>query len=149
MPISGGQIIDADTLNHLKPTTYLAEASATQTGVIVDTDVTGATQTFTTETDNAVYTVVGTFDMDWQGAAISGNVISGKLAVDGVIQAREAHGEQSVGAAGDRFTGAQVWRGTLATAGSHTIKLVVSIPSANQRTTTPHTALLIEIHEVV
>lgn len=149
MPILAGQIIDAATLNHLKPATYDAVASANLVGIVVDTDITGATVTFTTETDNAVYVAEGFFDMDWTAGAAVGLVIIGKLAVDGAIQSEEAHAEQAAGANGDRMSTAMGWRGTLATAGSHTIKLVGSVPDADQKINGTHTTLLVTIHEVV
>lgn len=149
MPLSSGQVVTADDLNHLKPATYGARATADLVGVVVDTDVTGATVTFTTETDNAVYVANGSFGTDYNGPAAAGLFIRGKLSVDGVIQTGEAQTEQAGGNTGDRLTPSQVWRGTLATAGSHTIKLVASVNDADQRVLADHTALAVTIHEVV
>lgn len=149
MPISSGQVVTADDLNHLKPTTYSARATADLVGVVVDTDIVGATIPVDTETDNAVYVVHGTFGADWGGAATAGNFVRGKLAVDGVTQTGEAQFEQATGASGDRIPGSQVWRGTLAVAGSHTLKLIGTVNDADQRILADHTALVIDIHEVV
>lgn len=150
MPILTGQIVTADDLNHLKPTTYHQDATSNLAGVVVNTDVPGATITFDTETDNAVYVAEGNFDMDWQGAAAAGAVMIGRLSVDGVIATGDVNVEQAAGANGDRLGGAtRTWRGTLATAGSHTIKLVASVPDADQRVTSPHTGLTVTIYEVV
>jgi hypothetical protein len=117
-------------------------------GVVVDTDITGATVTFDTETDNAVYVVHASYTADWTGAA-AGVFIIGKCAVDGVIQPGEAAMRQAAGAANDRLVGARSWRGTLAAAGAHTIKLVGSVADVDQRITFPSTGLVVEIHEVV
>lgn len=149
MPILSGQVVTADDLNHLKPATYYAEATSNLAGVAADADIPGATVTFETETDNAVYVAHGDFDMDWNGAAAATLIQFGSLSVDGVLQTREAYGEQAAGANGDRIPAARTWYGTLATAGSHTIKLVGTVPDADQRINSPHSALTVTIHEVV
>lgn len=149
MPILAGQIVTADDLNNLKTASYAARATGTLTGIVVNTDVPGATITLTTATNNAVYVAHATFDVDWQGAAAVGNVVVGKLNVDGTLQAGDCNVEQAAGATGDRIPGSQVWRGTLAAAGSHTLKLQASVPSAQQRILNPHTAIEVTIHEVV
>lgn len=143
--ILSGQIVTAADLNHLKPATYAANSTAALAGIVVDTDLTGATVTFDTETDNAVYVVNGSFGCDWNGAATA--FILGKLSVDGAIQSHESQVQLSGGAAGDRLHGAQNWRGTLATAGPHTIKLVGSVGDVDQQLTTPHCTLIITIYE--
>lgn len=149
MPILSAQIVTAADLNHLKPATYHANASATLTGVVANADVVGATITLTTETNNAVYMATGNFDMDWQGAA-AGAVMIGRLSVDGVVATGDINSEQAAGAAGDRLGGAsRTWRGTLAVAGSHTLKLIGTVPDVDQRITFPHTGLTVVIYEVV
>lgn len=149
MPILSGQVVTVNDLNHLKPATYYAASNANLPGIVVNTDVPGATVTFTTETDNAVYVVNAFFDMDWQGAAAVGNLITGMLYVDGAHVSGDTNGEQAAGANGDRLPGSHVWQGTLALAGSHTAKLVASIPVATQRIANPHTAIQVTVYEVV
>jgi hypothetical protein len=149
VPISSGQVVTAEDLNRLKPTTYRAVASANLVGIVADTDITGATITLTTETDNAVFVCTGVFDMDWQGAAAVANVIVGKLFVDGVQETAQALAEQAAGANGDRISTSQTWRGTLATAGSHTLKLVGTVPDADQKINSTHTTITVTIYEVV
>lgn len=149
MPLSSGQVVTADDLNHLKPTTYLARCDANLVGIVVDTDISGCSIPLTTETDNAVYVAELFIGADWQTPAAAGNVIQGKLSVDGSIQSGVAQMEQAAGTTGDTGTPGMVWRGTLATAGVHTLKAVASIPDADQRIVTPHTALAVTIYEVV
>ena len=147
MPILSGQVVTADDLNHLKPTTYQARASATLNGIVVNADVVGATITLTTETDNAVFVVSAAFDFRWTG--IAALTATGNLSVDGVLQSGQAIAGQNPGASADRMTAGNVWRGTLATAGSHTLKLVGSLPDTDQHIEQPHTALVVVIYEVV
>lgn len=149
MPILSGQVVTADDLNHLKPATYHAAATGTLVGVATNTDIPGATITFDTETDNAVYVAHGDFDMNWNGAAAATLIVRGSLSVDGVLQTRQAFGEQAAGANGDRLPAGYEWRGTLAVAGTHTIKLVGTVPDADQQITHPGTALTLTIYEVV
>lgn len=149
MGFLAGERVTAARLNRLQPKTFIARASADLTGVVTDTDVTGATITLTTETNNAVYVAIAPAIADWNGAAGSTNFVRCKLSVDGAIQSAETQAEQAAGAAGDRIPGAQVWRGTLATAGSHTLKLVATINDADQRLLQEHTALQVTIYEVV
>jgi hypothetical protein len=148
VPISSGQVVTAEDLNRLKPTTYSAVASANLVGIVADTDITGATITLTTETDNAVYVCTGVFDCDWTGAAAS-LVIVGKLAVDGALQTAQALCQQVTGADGDRVSVSQTWRGTLAAAGSHTLKLAGTVPDVDQKINSTHTTITATIYEVV
>ena len=114
MPILSGQIVTADDLNHLKPTTYHADSTAILTGIVANADVVGATITLTTETDNAVYVAEGNFDMDWTGTAGVGAVAIGRLSVDGVVATGDVNVEQFAGVNGDRLGGvSRTWRGTL------------------------------------
>jgi len=147
MPILSGQIVTADDLNHLKPATYHASASVSLVGVVTDADIVGATITFDTDTDNAVYVATGDFDADWDGAATG--LFQGKLAVDGGIQTELVLISQAAGAAGDRIPGSHTWRGTLATAGTHTLKLIGTVPDVDQAFESVHTALTLVIYEVV
>jgi hypothetical protein len=85
-----------------------------------EADITGATVTFTTLRPNARYLCMGSFYFSAIGA--SGHIASGKLSVDGTTQTPAANftGDNATPA---RTNSSQTWSGTLATAGSHTLKL--------------------------
>lgn len=149
MPIASGQVITADILNHLKPTVRSVASTANLAGIVVDTDVTGATLTFDTETDNAVYEALGFFYMLKNGA--STGLADGKLSVDGTIVPITdgfAVFQQAAGNVNDRATVAMGWTGTLATAGTHTIKLVASLPDADDQVRAG-SKLVLRIYETV
>lgn len=144
MPFASGEKVRASKLNRIQPTTYIARSSGDVTGAVTDTDVTGATITLTTLADNAIYDATAFFDFDLTGAVTTIGI--GKLSVDGVLLTPSAFFEAEVTT--DRATPGQLWRGTLAAAGSHTLKLTVSLP-ANMAVRNPHTVLHVMITEVV
>lgn len=86
----------------------------------VEADITGATVTFTTARANARYLVMGSFY--FSSTAANNNVASGKLSVDGAVQTAFAN-FTGLNTTPDRMNAAQSWAGTLAAAGSHTLKL--------------------------
>lgn len=146
MPILSGQVVTANDLNHLKPTTYLAAQTADVSGSVTDTDLTGLTITLTTETDNAIY--LATCFLDFDHSASTSTVALGKFVVDGSTQSGEVVYQQGTAVTTDRMTPGNTWRGTLATAGSHTLKMIATIP-ANITCHLTNSKLHVVIYEVV
>lgn len=146
MAILAGEIVTAGRLNRMQPTTYAARATGTLAVTSTVTDVAGATVTFDTVAANAIYTVHATFDIGQ--IATTTNDCFGRLSVDGVLSSELAiYGGQ---VSSDRATVGQIWRGTLASSGSHTIKLQASTTSINQfQVFITHTGLIVTIYEVV
>lgn len=145
MPILAGQIIEAAALMRLQTKSY----SATGTGGPLvgpqsNADVTGCTLTITTETAGATYKAWVVIDHDKTTANSSVNF--GRLNVDGVNQSTTTGSAQD--AVTDRTVAGQNYHGVLATAGSHTLKVVASPPTGNQILNT-NTTLVVEITEVV
>jgi hypothetical protein len=130
-----------------KPMILSAAATATQDLTTTEVDITGATLTFTTLKANARFMCTGSFYFASIGVANSG-VASGKLFVDNVVQAGFANftGDS---ATPDRMNLSQTWIGTLAAAGSHTLKLraVGSAAVAAQRTNATSTTLTVMVFE--
>jgi len=148
MPFAAGEIITAGRLNRLQPVTYEASATADLTLSTTETDIVGATVTLTTQTAGAVFVVEGTFDFSAATGA-AGVIMVGRLSVDGSTDIEEAHADGST--TGARVTANQEWRGTLATAGDHTLKLraLKSAAGGTMSARTIHTKVLITIYEVV
>ena len=146
MPILSGDIVTAATLNRLQTKSYHADATSAVGPSVTDTDVPGATITFNTETDGATFVATGDYDFDYSGAATV--LEQGKLVVDGAIQAGTANCQDNSSGANDRRTHSRTWHGTLATAGSHTIKLTVTLGSGITVNAT-HTGITVRIDEVV
>jgi hypothetical protein len=147
MAILAGEIVSAGRLNRLQPVTYDAVCSSALTVTTTETDVDGASVTFTTAADGAVYVVEGIFDIIVDTASAGVNVL-GRCAVDGVPQTASAPYEMN---ATDRGPANQVWRGTLGSAGSHTIKLRASKTGAGgvARVLNINSTLTVTIYEVV
>ena len=146
MAFFAGEIVTATRLNRLQPVSYGVAASGALTLTTTVTDVPGATITLNTLTANAVYKAWAVFDMVVVTAA-TGNNMNGYLSVDGAQQTAVAAHEM---VAADLDTVAQQWRGTLATAGSHTLKLRGNRSAAGDGTiAAAHTTLIVEISEVV
>lgn len=133
-PLAGSRIKAANT-----PDPYILSAPATSSTAISGTpatDLTGATITFTTAQPNASVLVTGVFDAQ---TTATGAVGVGTCVVDGATQSGQATwGLTTLNARG---TVTQVWNVTLATAGSHTIKLQGALSSASGTVTygTTHT----------
>jgi hypothetical protein len=144
MPILAGERVTAARLNRLQPKTYSVTSNALLSGSVTDSDVPGASISLTTETDNAVYLATAAADLDLSGATT--NLGRCKLSVDSSIQSPEALFQAA--AATDRVTASQQWRGTLGSAGSHTLKLVATLP-ASMDLRNIHTGLIVVIYEVV
>lgn len=144
MPLGAGAKLRAATANLFQPTDYFATATADLSSLSTDVDIVGATVTFTTINANAKYTARAVFDMDLIGASTT--IIRGKLVVDGSTQAAEGLFEAEVTT--DRSTVPQQWNGTLASSGSHTIKLR-GTTTANTNIRLTHTTLSVTITEVI
>jgi hypothetical protein len=141
---ASGEKIRASRLNRIQPVSYLANANGDVPALSTDVDVPGATITLTTLAANAVYVAVAFFDFDLTGASTATG--TGKLVVDGATQTATANmaGEVTT----DRMTPGQTWKGTLASAGSHTLKLTATT-GASQIVQDTHTTLQVTIYEVV
>jgi hypothetical protein len=87
----------------------------------VEVDITAATVTFTTTKANAKFIAFGSFYFSCIGGASSG-IALGKLNVDGTNAAGFAN-FTGLFSTPERHNLAQVWTGTLAAAGVHTLKL--------------------------
>lgn len=146
MPILAGEVVTAARLNRLQPVTYHADATAAVGPSVTDADITGATITLTTQTNNAIFVATGDYDFDYSGAATA--LEQGKLVVDGSIQAGTANCQDGTATTNDRRTHSRTWRGTLATAGSHTLKLTCTLGSGITVNAT-HTGITVTIYEVV
>lgn len=149
MPFSAGEIGLASKFNRIQPTTYdVAATTAPVTLTTSNQDVTGATITFSTTAANAIYVATACFDFEATTAAVT--VMQGRLSVDAAVQTEEALLDGSI-SSDQRATVYQQWRGTLASSGSHTIKLVAlkSLNVGVMRVNHIHTTLTVVIYEVV
>ncbi len=109
-----GSLSSASALKYLE-----ARSSADETVTTSVTDVNGATLTFTTPAANTVVKVTSYWDVSTTGGT---DTFIGTLYVDGSVYGfGEAH-DEGAGTSG-RTTLAQGWTVTLASAGSHTLKL--------------------------
>lgn len=127
MAIAAGERITAARLNRLQPVDYHAVASASLTRTTTAyADITGATVTFTTTTANASYRVIAVFDCA-VGTSSATTDMNGRIDVDGVAGTGLAkHQMDNL----DRDSVTLTEKGTLASAGSHTIKLQGALSAA-------------------
>nr|MDT0658020.1 hypothetical protein [Micromonospora sp. DSM 115978] len=146
--ILAGEIVSAGRLGALQPTTYYAVCTTDLVAGNTDQDVVGATVTFDTVFDNAVYVAEAVFDMDGVTSG-STSVCIGMLNVDGVTDSAQALSQVGSASASSRVTAAQRWHGTLASAGSHTIKLMGTTPSGGVKINAVHTTLTVTTYEAV
>ncbi|MGW5352198.1 hypothetical protein ACWERV_17015 [Streptomyces sp. NPDC004031] len=144
MGFLAGETVTADRLNRLQPTVYFAIGSGMVVGAQTNADVPSATITLTTQTAGATYTAECVWDVDLTGATTATG--TARMMLDGTAQPPLAVFGQEV--ATDRLTTAQNYSGTLATAGSHTFKLVAS-PAANQQIQGVNSSIKVTIYEVV
>lgn len=116
MTFLAGQKVTATILNNHVIKTLEARSSADETVTTTETDVNGATLTFTTPVANTIVTIDSYWDVT---STVAGDLLIGTLYVDGTKSTQgEAHGGFV-----NRGTVAQGWTATLAAAGSHTLKL--------------------------
>jgi hypothetical protein len=124
MTFTAGQKLAASDLDQILTTSSQLIGGAQTTGSITLTtstvDLTGSSVTFTTTYANTKFALWAVFDV--QAGSSGGSVtFIGTAVVDGTtLSGGEAH--LSAGS-GTRVTLPQMWIGTLAAAGSHTIKL--------------------------
>jgi len=103
------------------PTTIEAQANAALTLSTTATLVAGTSDTFTTSIPNALALVTGTFDFD--ATVLGFGVAVGELQLDGATAPGQAiYGPSATG----RQTVSQTWVLAIATAGSHTLRLMAS-----------------------
>ena len=143
MAFLAGEVITAARLNRLQSTTYSAIGTTTIAASSTNVDVPSATVTFTTETAGATYRAFCVWDFNSLGASAGSS--TGRLVVDAANQLPLAVFRQD--ATADRGTQAQNYTGTLGTAGSHTLKLIVST-STNTECLGSNCSIIVEITEV-
>lgn len=146
MPILAGQIVTAGQLNRLRPVTYFAQESSTLTRTVTTAaDIPGATVTFNTEAANAVYRVDATFDSAVGTSSATTDMI-GTIVIDGATAPVSGrHQMDNL----DRDSVYAMATGTLAAAGSHTIKLQGALSAAaGSGTWQAFTSLIVTIYEV-
>ncbi|MDX2679300.1 hypothetical protein [Streptomyces soliscabiei] len=127
MAYLAGERMTAGRTNRLQPVDYDAAAtSALPVATTTYADIPGCSITFTTAVAGATYKAWGTFDCNV--TTTSGSILMvGHLLVDGVVDTGIAvYGMDTL----DRATIAMTWKGTLAAAGSHTLKLQGALTSA-------------------
>ena len=149
MALLAGEIVTAGRLGRMQPVTYEAQASgALAMTDTTETDIPGATVTLSTAAANAIYVVTATFDASVTTTNAS-TLMVGKLTVDGSIQTGTAIHAMDTAL---RTTIPMTWRGTLASAGSHTLKLRGNLSAAAAGTASfiqTNTRIAITILEVV
>lgn len=151
MALDAGAVVTADELRRLRPTVYDATATSDLAAGQTAQPVPGASITLDTETDGAVFVAEATFDFDGVGSGSTAHVF-GFLAVDGVTQSGEALFQVSSASANVRAVVGQMWRGTLAGAGSHTFALLGTTPGSagnGIEINSQHTKIRVTIYEVV
>jgi hypothetical protein len=139
-----GENITAGRLNRLQPAVYNGPASGTVAASSTNVDVPGATVTFNTVAANAVAHCYWVTDFDLSGATTT--IGTSRLLLDGVTaSAKTSTYEAEV--ATDRSSVAQMDQYTIATPGSHTIKVQATTPA--NMTVGLQTSLRVEVVEIV
>jgi hypothetical protein len=157
MPILAGQTVTAGQLNRMQPTPYYEQAGTpTNLSTTTFVDIGGCSITLTTAAANAAYTVQANFSFDTVTSVASAPFpyTRGALDVNGVVQSGEARwSEGTTGMdTGDYSMSSKSWSGTLAAAGSHTLKLVGALNSVTGGpviASTGFTDITVVIYEVV
>lgn len=137
-PFTAGQKLHASDLNFFI-VGAACNSSLTLNGGAV-TDISGATVTFTTTHTNVVVTCTGIFDMQANSFSSVAAAI-GHLSVDGSDQTTQAIFVAT--ATNQRACVSQCWTITLASSGSHTLKLRANGGSAGSQYSVlnPHTTI--------
>lgn len=144
MSFAPGQFITAQRLNRLQNQIYTVEGGTIAAGAGTNVDVPGVTETFTTETNNAIAHCLWVIDFDLTGGVTAS--ATSRLLLDAVTSSTRFivwAGEVTT----DRGQVAQVQDFTLPTAGSHTIKAQVTTSAL--QAIGPYCSLRIEVEEVV
>lgn len=144
MPIPAGGIVTAGQLSRMQPVPYKAVAASALVGPQSNADIPGASITLTTQAPNAIVVAEAVFDFD-PSSSIS-SLANGRLVIDG-SGVGEFAVYQSIGATQDRQGTPQNYRETLAAAGSHTLKLITTLPT--NMTMNVYTTLIVTVYEVV
>ncbi|WP_320069598.1 hypothetical protein [Micromonospora sp. RTGN7] len=139
MTILAGDDLSAARLNRLQPVVYSTATSASLALTATQTDLPGGGITFNTTAAGAVWVAWAAYDFNQLAATT--NDCFGRLVVDGATQtALAAFGGVAVS---ERGSVSQTWTGTLAAAGSHTIKLAGRATAASQYEVLPATTTLV------
>lgn len=144
MAILAGEIVTGGRLGLLQPTPYYAIGTGSVAASQTNADVPSAVVTPTTVNANATYTAICTWDFSRSGASTALTV--GRLSVDGVAQ--NPLSAYAAEVTSDRSTITQTYQGTLASAGAHTLKLIVTT-QANQTVQGVNSSIQVTIYEVV
>ncbi len=150
--IVGQAVTDADLtdstnvfLGRMLTQALAAAASGNTDLTAVEVDIAGASVTFDTTRPNALYMVTGSFY--FSALAASATIANGKLHVDGVAAPGFAN-FTGTSTTPDRTNSAQSWVGTLAAAGTHTLKLrAVSGAAAVHRVNSASTTITVLVFE--
>lgn len=145
MAYAAGDRQTASRTNNLQSRVFYAIGSGTILASQTDADVTDATVTFTTLTDNATYYAFGVWDFNATGG-VPGASSTGRLVIDGATQSPLATFRGD--AANDRGTCPQNYSGTLTSAGSHTLKLQ-GTTATNTNILGTNCSILVIVEEVV
>lgn len=146
MSFLSGERITAARLNRLAPVTY----EAIESGILTRTtttyaDIPDATVTFSTVAANAVIVVDAEFDCA-VGTLSAGTDMNGRVMVDGVAGTRLAKHQMDDE---DRDSVYMFEKFTLASAGSHTVKLQGALSAASgSGTFQAFTSLKVTVYEV-
>lgn len=124
------------------PAVFASACSTLVDLTTTEVDITGATVTFSTTKANAQFLCIGSFYFSM--VAANNGVALGKLNVDGT-NASGFVNFTGLFSTPERHNLAQSWTGTLAAAGSHTLKLrgVGSAAVAAQRVNATHTTITV------
>jgi hypothetical protein len=125
MGFLAGETVTAGRLNLIQPATYDATGSTNLALATTEADVAGAAITLTSLTANATYIAQAVFQFDITTATMA--FASGVCQLDGSSLSGNARWAAANNT--DFATGAQMWRGPVGTAGSHTFKLRGSMSS--------------------
>ncbi len=149
MAFLSGERITATRINRLQPKVYSAACSAALTATTSTyADITGASVTLTTDTDNAVYMATAVFDMNVLATSTT-ILMVGRMQIDGVTDSGIAVYAMD---ALTRATVTMQWHGTISSAGSHTFKLQGALTNAlatGGAFQQDDTKLIVSIYEVV
>ncbi|MFC4609716.1 hypothetical protein ACFO9E_18125 [Streptomyces maoxianensis] len=146
MPFLSGDRLTSARMNAIQPVPYheIADALLTKTTTTYE-DISGCSVTFDTTTDFAIYVVEAGFDCA-VGTSSAGTDMNGRIVVDGIAEPGLAKHQMDNLDRDTVFTSA---RGTLATPGSHTIKLQGALSAAaGSGTFQTLTSILVTIYEV-
>lgn len=147
MAFLSGDRLTASRLDAIQPVTYgpaICDASLTRT-VTTYADISGCSITFTTLTDLAIVVMTGVFDCA-VGTSSATTDMNGAIVLDGVQESVLAkHQMDNL----DRDSVTAVSRNSIATPGSHTVKLQGALSAAaGSGTFQVFTHLLVTVYEV-